>query len=57
MGLLGVKWVAHCLYPQLCPFDMVKETGLFFKLFFDVDLTLEETKNILSGKVKLKGKQ
>ena len=50
MRLLGVKWVAGCLYPQRCPFDMVKETRLFFKLFFDIDLTLEGAKNILGGK-------
>ena len=55
MRLLGVKWVACQLYPQHCPVDMIKETRHFFKLFFDVELTVEEAKNILGGKSKKKG--
>lgn len=38
MRLLGLKWVAHHLYPGVYPIDLCAETQLFFKLFLNVSL-------------------
>jgi iron complex transport system substrate-binding protein len=53
MRALGVKWLAHTLYPDLyTTADIRKETKRFFKLFLRVDISNEDTDNILL----LKGK-
>jgi iron complex transport system substrate-binding protein len=50
MRLLGVKWLAHTLYPDVFPYDMVRETRDFFKLFWDKDLTEAEARAFLGQK-------
>ncbi|SEM67390.1 iron complex transport system substrate-binding protein [Syntrophus gentianae] len=45
--LLGAKWVASCLYPTIYRTDMVKETRNFFKLFFKINLSPEEARELL----------
>ena len=42
MRLLGVKWLAHCLYPDSYRIDMVKEAQAFYRLFLNVEIP-EET--------------
>jgi len=39
MRILGAKWLANALYPDVFPYDMVRETREFFKLFLGRDLT------------------
>jgi iron complex transport system substrate-binding protein len=39
MRLLGLRWLANVLYPEIFPFDMVRETKTFFKIFLEKDLT------------------
>ncbi len=50
MRLLCIKWLASALYPEVFPYDMVKETKAFFKLFLQVDLTDAKADALLSGK-------
>lgn len=50
MRLLGVKWLAHALYPEVFPYDMVKETKAFIKLFLRKDLTDQQARELLAGK-------
>jgi len=50
MRLLGLKWMAHALYPQTFPYDMVAETRDFFKLFWDRDITEAEARTLLGKK-------
>lgn len=38
MRLIGVQWLANTLHPDLYPVDMKRESGIFMKLFFDLDL-------------------
>uniref|UniRef100_I2Q3C8 ABC-type Fe3+-hydroxamate transport system, periplasmic component n=1 Tax=Desulfovibrio sp. U5L TaxID=596152 RepID=I2Q3C8_9BACT len=47
MRLLGLKWMAHTLYPEVFPYDMVQETRDFFKLFWNRDVTEAEARTLL----------
>jgi len=56
MRLLGAKWMAHALYPEVFPYDMVKETQAFFKLYLQKDISADEAKALLAGKNPHRGK-
>jgi iron complex transport system substrate-binding protein len=47
MRLLGLKWLAHALYPDTFPYDMVKETREFIKLFWDKDISEAQARRLL----------
>ena len=47
MRLLGIKWMAHALYPDVFPYDMVEETRDFLKLFWNRDVTEVEARTLL----------
>ncbi|WP_300155177.1 ABC transporter substrate-binding protein [Solidesulfovibrio sp.] len=49
MRLLCLKWLASALYPEVFPYDMVKETKEFYKLFLQVELTDEAAAALLRG--------
>lgn len=49
MRLLGAKWAAHALYPDVFSYDMVKETQAFFKLYLQQDIGADEAKALLAG--------
>ena len=48
MRLLALKWMAHALYPDVFPYDMVKETQAFFKLFWNKDLDEGQARALLT---------
>ena len=48
MGILGVQWLANRLYPQAYPKNMEKEAVDFIKLFFQIDLPLDEIRQIIN---------
>jgi iron complex transport system substrate-binding protein len=50
MRLLGVKWLANALYPDIFPYDMVQEARTFFKLFLDRDITEAEARGLMAQK-------
>ena len=50
MRFLGLKWLAHALYPKVFPYDMVQETREFSKLFWNKDLTVAQAQAILGIK-------
>lgn len=39
MRALGIQWLANLFYPERLPFDLRKETRLFYQLFLGVDLS------------------
>ncbi len=41
MRLLGMKWLAHSLYPDACRIDIVKEAQAFYRLFLHVDVSAD----------------
>jgi len=47
---IGMQWLANKLYPTYYNIDMVKTTQDFYKLFFSVDLSDAQAKDILDGK-------
>jgi len=47
MRLLGIKWVAQVLYPELFDLDMEKETRDFYRLFLKTDPSPEDIRTIL----------
>ncbi|MEN6486056.1 MAG: ABC transporter substrate-binding protein [Syntrophobacteraceae bacterium] len=47
MRFLGLQWLTRVLYPQRYPVDMALETRRFYKLFFDMDLSDGQLKEIL----------
>ena len=49
MGLLGLQWLTNILYPRDYLKDIEKETADFMKLFFQLDLTREDVRKILSN--------
>jgi iron complex transport system substrate-binding protein len=44
---LGLKWLAATLYPDYYKPDMVKEVKDFYKLFYHVDITDQDAKDLL----------
>jgi len=46
--VIGVKWLAHLLYPDVVKYDMKKETKQFYKLFYHQELTDQEVEMILN---------
>jgi len=46
MGILGLQWLAKCLYPDYYHKDIEEETRHFVSLFFGVDLSAENIKRI-----------
>ena len=45
--LLGIKWLATSLYPEIATLDMPVEVSRFYSLFYKVDLTDEQLKILL----------
>jgi iron complex transport system substrate-binding protein len=46
--IIGIKWVAHLLYPDLFPYDMRAETRRFYATFYHWNLTDAELNQLLS---------
>ena len=44
---IGMQWTANLLYPDVYDVDMVEVTKEFYKLFFSVDLTDDQAKEVL----------
>ncbi len=49
MRFLGLQWLVQSFYPQTFHLDMVETTRHFYRLFFNVDLSEEEVRDILDG--------
>jgi iron complex transport system substrate-binding protein len=47
---LGIRYVANILYPDVFNYNMVEETQKFFKLFYQLDLTPDQAKELLGQK-------
>ena len=47
--LLGVKWLANLLYPDVFQYDMIEKTREFYKLFYHSDVTEEQVRELLAG--------
>lgn len=50
--LIGAKWLAQCLYPQLFNYDLAKETRAFYKLFYHRELSDPEIKELLGKAIQ-----
>jgi len=48
MRLLGAKWLANTLYPARFPFNRIRETQDFYRLFLNVSLSEQAAREILS---------
>ena len=49
MQLLGVRWLAHRLYPGLYPLDPVLDTQAFYRLFLHHALTAASAREVLKS--------
>lgn len=47
MRLLGMKWLAHRLYPDAYRIDIVKEAQAFYRLFLHVEISTDTMKKVL----------
>lgn len=47
MRLIGLKWLAHQLYPRRYPLQLEQETKRFYRLFLGVNLTGQDVREIL----------
>ena len=45
--LMGLRWMAHLLYPELFPMDLAEETRRFYELFYHVTLTDQQITDLL----------
>ncbi|MBN2526538.1 MAG: ABC transporter substrate-binding protein [Deltaproteobacteria bacterium] len=45
--IVGVKWLAHLIYPNLYPFDIRQEFKKAYKLFYRISLSDEQLDDIL----------
>jgi iron complex transport system substrate-binding protein len=46
--IIGIKWAAHLLYPDLFPYDMRAETRRFYATFYHCNLTDAELNQLLA---------
>lgn len=46
--IIGIKWLGNLLYPELYPYDMVKELQDFYSLFWHYELAEDEAKALLA---------
>lgn len=46
--IIGIKWMAHLLYPSLFPYDMRAETRKFYATFYHVQLSDAQLDQILA---------
>jgi iron complex transport system substrate-binding protein len=46
--IIGIKWAAHLLYPDLFPYDMRAETRRFYATFYHWNLTDTELNQLLA---------
>lgn len=46
--IIGIKWLGNLLYPELYPYDMVKELQDFYELFWHYELSEDEAKALLA---------
>ena len=51
MRLLGMKWLAHCLYPETYRTDVVKEARAFYRLFLDVEISTDKMRETIYSKI------
>lgn len=51
---LGLKWLAGTLYPDVYKNDMVKEVKDFYKLFYHVDISDQDAKDLLKNSLQAK---
>lgn len=47
--LIGLKWMAHLIHPQLFPLDLAAETRAFYELFYHVRLGEEDLEGLLQS--------
>ncbi len=47
--IIGVKWLANLLYPEIYNYDMKKEFRDFYKLFYNIDLSDDQLDEILTN--------
>lgn len=47
--LIGVRWLAKMVYPELFPADLKVETRRFYRLFYHIDLTEHQLDTLLAG--------
>jgi iron complex transport system substrate-binding protein len=45
--IIGIKWTANALYPDVYQYDMREETKKFYELFYRCTLTEEQVDNLL----------
>ena len=45
--MIGVVWLAHLLYPERFPYDMVAVTQEFFQVFYEFSLSKEQAEALL----------
>lgn len=49
---LGVQWVAHLLYPDIYDIDIIKVSREFYDLFYHIQLSDEEMKELLEPSIR-----
>jgi iron complex transport system substrate-binding protein len=47
MRFLGLKWLAHCLYPATYRIDIVQEARSFYRLFLGIDIPADTMRRAL----------
>jgi len=45
--MIGIVWIAHLLYPDQFPYDMVQVTREFFRAFYEADISEAQAKALL----------
>jgi len=48
MRIIGLKWLAHLLYPNDYAVDIVRETQQFYALYLDKEISAEEASRIIA---------
>lgn len=48
MRIIGLKWLAHLLYPNDYAVDLVRETQQFYALYLDKEISAEEATRIIA---------
>jgi iron complex transport system substrate-binding protein len=49
--MIGIVWIAHLLYPDQFPYDMVHVTREFFRAFYEADISEVQAQALLTTRL------
>ena len=50
--IIGIKWLGNLVYPDVFDCDMIKETQIFYEIFYHYDISEDSIRELLAPSIK-----